>query len=131
MLVGVVAYRGPRFHLLYFPTLKQRKALNPYRCSSESGESCYLDSPTVSTPISPKYTPEPKHTGNDLDLGNAVGVTEDDANLRGGSALLGELADLLDDLLGGGLEPGGRGARVGDGGGRDALALAVKTAHFD
>ena len=58
-------------------------------------------------------------------------VTEDNTDLRGGSALLGELADLVDDLLGGGLEPRGRVARVGDGGGRDALAIAVKTTHVD
>lgn len=73
----------------------------------------------------------PKHTGHDLDLGNTVGVTENDTDLRGGRALLGELADLVDDLLGGGLEPRRRVARVGDGGGRDALALAVKTTHVD
>lgn len=68
-------------------------------------------------------------TGDNLDLGNAVGVTEDDTNLRGGSTLTGELANLVDDLLGGGLQPGGSGARVGDGGGRHALALAVKSTH--
>lgn len=71
-----------------------------------------------------------KHTSDNLDLGNTVGVTEDDTNLGGGSTLLGELADLVDDLLGGGLEPRGGVARVGDRGGRNALALGVKTAHF-
>ena len=40
-----------------------------------------------------------------LGLGNSVGITEDDANLRGGQTLLGELADLVDNLSGGGLEP--------------------------
>lgn len=57
-------------------------------------------------------------------------VTEDDTNLRRGRALPGEFADLLNDLLGGGLEPGRRVAGVGDGRGRDTLALAVKTTHF-
>jgi hypothetical protein len=71
-----------------------------------------------------------QHTGDNLDLGNTVGVTEDDTNLRGGSTLPGELADLLDDLVGGGLEPGGSGARVGESGGRNALSLAVKSTHL-
>lgn len=74
---------------------------------------------------------ERAHTGDDLDLGNTVGVTEDDTDLGRGGALLGELADLVDDLLGGGLEPRGGVAGVGDGGGGDALALAVKTTHLD
>lgn len=68
-------------------------------------------------------------TSDNLDLGNAVGVTEDDTDLRGGSTLTGELANLVDDLLGGGLQPGGSGARVREGGGRHALALAVKSTH--
>ena len=42
-------------------------------------------------------------TGDALDLGNAVGVTEDNADLRRGHALLGELEDLVGDLLRGGL----------------------------
>lgn len=57
-------------------------------------------------------------------------VTEDNTNLRRSSTLLSELADLVDDLVGGGLEPGRGGARVGDGGGGNALSLAVKTTHF-
>lgn len=74
---------------------------------------------------------ECKRTSNNLDLGNTVGVTEDDTNLGGSSTLTGELADLLDNLLGGGLQPGGSGARVGEGAGRHALTLAVKSTHFD
>ena len=58
-----------------------------------------------------------QRTSDDTDLGNAVGVAQDDTDLRGSSTLLGELADLLDDLLGGGLEPRRGSARVGDGGG--------------
>lgn len=59
-----------------------------------------------------------------------MGVTEDDTNLRRSGALSGELGDLLIDLLGGGLQPRGGGARVGDGGGGNALALAVKSTHL-
>lgn len=66
------------------------------------------------------------HTSDNLDLGNAVAVAENDTNLRGSGALPGELADLVNDLVGGGLEPGRRAAGVGDGGGRDALSLAVE-----
>lgn len=46
-----------------------------------------------------------RHTGNDLDLGNSVGITEDDTDLRRGSTLAGKLSDLLNDLLGSGLKP--------------------------
>ena len=69
-------------------------------------------------------------TGDNLDLGNAVGVTEDDTDLRGSGTLLGQLADLVDDLIGGGLQPSGSGARVGDRGGRNTLSVAVKSTHL-
>jgi len=68
-------------------------------------------------------------TSDNLDLRNTVRVPEDNTDLRGSCTLLGELADLVDDLLGGGLEPGGRGARVGDGAGGYTLSVAVKTTH--
>lgn len=80
--------------------------------------------------ISPFFFFSDFHTGDNLDLGNAVGVTEDDTDLRRGSTLSGELADLVDDLVGGGLQPRGGGAGVGESGGRNALALAVKSAHL-
>lgn len=51
-------------------------------------------------------------TSDALDLGNAVRVTEDDTNLRGGQTLLGELADVVLDVLGGDLEPRRRGTLV-------------------
>lgn len=70
------------------------------------------------------------HTGHDLDLGNTVGVTEDDTDLGGSGTLLGQLADVVDNLVRGGLEPRGSGARVGESGGGNALALGVKTTHF-
>ena len=60
-----------------------------------------------------------------------MAVTEDNTDLRGGGTLLRELADVLNDLLGGGLQPRRRGTRVGDGGRGNALSLAVKTTHFD
>ena len=71
-----------------------------------------------------------QRTSDDLDLSDTVGVTENDANLGRGSTLSGELADLLNDLVGSGLEPGGSGAGVGESGGRNALALAVKSTHL-
>ena len=64
-----------------------------------------------------------------LHLSNAVGVTEDDTDLRGSGTLLRELADLVVDLLGGGLEPCGRAARVGDGRSRYSLSVGVKSTH--
>lgn len=69
-------------------------------------------------------------TSNNLDLGNTVGVTEDNTDLGRSGTLLGQLADVVNNLVGGGLEPRGSGAGVGDGGGGNALALAVKTTHF-
>lgn len=66
---------------------------------------------------------------DDLDLGDAVRISEDDTDLRRRRSLLRELADLVNDLVGRGLEPGRRLARVGDGAGRDALAVAVQTTH--
>ena len=75
--------------------------------------------------------PEFRHTGDDLDLGNTVGVTEDHTDLRRGGTLLCELADLVNDLVGGGLEPGGGSARVGERRGADTLSLGMKTTHFD
>ena len=38
------------------------------------------------------------HTGHNLDLGNTVAVTEDNTDLRWGSALLCKLANLVDNL---------------------------------
>jgi len=69
-------------------------------------------------------------TGDDLDLGDTVAVTEDNTDLRGRGALLRELADLVDDLLGSGLEPCRGRARVGDGGGGNSLAVAVHATHL-
>ena len=75
--------------------------------------------------------PEFQHTGDDLDLSNTVGVTEDHTNLGRSGTLLCELADLVNDLIGGGLEPRRGAARVGERGGADALSLGMKTTHVD
>jgi len=64
-------------------------------------------------------------TGDVLDLGDAVGVTEDNSNLRRGKTLLGELADLVHNLLSGGLEPSGGRAAVGEGGAGNTLSIEV------
>jgi hypothetical protein len=69
-------------------------------------------------------------TGDKLDLGNTMAVAKDNTNLRGSGTLTGELGDLLNNLLGGGLQPRRSGARVGESGGRNALSLAVKSAHL-
>lgn len=42
-------------------------------------------------------------TSDNLDLSNAMAVTEDDTNLRWSCALLRQLADLVHHLVGGGL----------------------------
>jgi hypothetical protein len=68
-----------------------------------------------------------KRTSDNLDLGNAVAVTEDNTDLGRGSTLSGELADLVDDLVGGGLQPGGRRTAVGNSRGANTLSLAVHT----
>jgi len=56
-------------------------------------------------------------TSDNLDLGNTVRISEDDTDLGRSSTLLCELADLIDDLLGGGLQPRRRGSRVWNCGG--------------
>ena len=70
------------------------------------------------------------HTSDNADLGNAVGVTQDNTDLRGGGTTLGEAADLVNDLLGSGLQPCRGSARVGGSRRADTLSLGVKTTHF-
>ena len=64
---------------------------------------------------------------DETDLGNAVGITQYDADLRRGHASTGEFVDLFNDFGGGGLEPGGRTTGVGQGRGRNALSGRVHT----
>ena len=52
------------------------------------------------------------HTSDNLDLRDTVRISEDDTNLGWGGTLLCELADLVNNLLWGGLEPRRSGARV-------------------
>lgn len=54
-----------------------------------------------------------------------MGVTEDDTNLRWGQTLLGELADVVGDLLRGGLQPRGGSPLVGKD--RAGNTLATRT----
>ena len=69
--------------------------------------------------------------GDRLDLADAVRVTEDGADVGRGQALLGELADNVDDLLRGDLQPGGGRSLVGEGTAGDALAVAVHATHLE
>lgn len=89
------------------------------------------------------------HTSDNLDLGNSVRVTENNTDLRRVGTLPGKLADLLLNLVGGGLEPvkllvslvcsttdfpgdepawGSPG--VGNRGGRNTLSVRVKATHL-
>ena len=110
----------------------QNRLVISYRSTSRYGGSCYLFKIHVSLPISskPSTVALHEHTSDKLDLSNPVAVTQDNTDLRGSSTLFGELADLVNHLVGGGLEPRRGGTRVGDGRGRNALSLAVKTTHF-
>jgi len=62
-------------------------------------------------------------TGDDLNLGDSVGITKNNTNLGGQRTLTGELGYLLDDLFRGGLEPARRSPRVWNGRGRYALSI--------
>jgi hypothetical protein len=68
-------------------------------------------------------------TGDETDLGNAVRVTEDNTNLGGGETLTGELDDVLNNIIGSGLQPSRRSAAVGESRGRNALSGSVHTTH--
>jgi len=64
-------------------------------------------------------------TGDELDLGDAVRVSEDDADLGRGETSSGELEDLVGDLLRGGLGPRRLGSSVRESRGAHALSFAV------
>ena len=70
-------------------------------------------------------------TGHEADLGDTVRITEGDTDLGGRKTLAGKLGDVLDDVLGRGLEPGGGRAAVGESRGRNALAGSVHATHGD
>ena len=67
--------------------------------------------------------------GDRLNLADAVAVTEERADLRWPDALLSVVADQLDAVLGGELQPVRSGAAVRSGGRGDALARRVETTH--
>ena len=68
-------------------------------------------------------------TSDETDLGNSVTVSKDDTDLGRGHTLLGELEDLVLDILRGQLEPGGHSATVGEGRLGNTLARCVHTTH--
>ena len=67
--------------------------------------------------------------GDALDLGDTHGVTKSDTDLRGGHTLLGQLADLLNDILGSHLDPRSGLALVRQSGAAHTLTLAVHATH--
>ena len=73
--------------------------------------------------------PEDLVTGDESHLGDTVAVPENDSDLGRGQSLLGQLEDLLLDVVGGELQPVGDGATVGERRLRDALAGRVHTTH--
>ena len=75
-------------------------------------ESCFLPNYQYPLQIIPELMLSYR---NDFDLRNSMGITEDDTDLGGSCAFLSEAADLLNDLLGGGLQPGWRGTAERDG----------------
>ena len=60
-----------------------------------------------------------------------MAVPEDDTNLGGGQTLLGELEDLVLNLVGGQLQPLGDRPPVGESGLGNTLARCVHTTHVD
>ena len=62
-------------------------------------------------------------------LSDTMRVTQDNTDLRGGQTLLGESADLLHGLVGGGTSPGRSSALPGQRTSRDSLSVAVDTTH--
>lgn len=73
--------------------------------------------------------PQDLVAGHESDLGHTMGIPEDDTDLGGGQTLLGQLEDLVLDVIGGQLEPGGHGTTVGEGGLGNTLARCVHTTH--
>jgi len=70
-------------------------------------------------------------TGNKSHLRDTVRVPEGDTNLGRRKTLASKLRDVLDDILGGRLQPGRGGAAVREGRGRNALSGSVHATHGD
>lgn len=64
-------------------------------------------------------------TGDDLSLGNTVSVSQQNTDLRWGQTLSGVLDDLLNNLVGGQLEPSWSVSRVWNSGGGNTLSLKL------
>jgi hypothetical protein len=64
-----------------------------------------------------------------LDLGDTVGISQDDTNLRGGKALLGKLADVILNIGGRDLQPRWRRALVRESSLGDTLSWCMHTTH--
>jgi hypothetical protein len=60
--------------------------------------------------------------GDTLNLGDTVGVTKGNTDLGGGGSLLGKLDDLLNDVVGGDLNPAWGGLAVGEAATSDTLS---------
>lgn len=60
---------------------------------------------------------------HEADLGDTVAVPQDDTDLGGSETLPGELHDVVDDILGGGLQPRRGSAAVREGRGGWARAV--------
>jgi len=69
-------------------------------------------------------------SGDRVNLGDTVGVTEDDTDLGGGKTLLGELTDVLLNVGGRNLAPTGGSAFVRFGTLRDTLSWCVHASHL-
>jgi len=65
-----------------------------------------------------------------LDLGNAVAVTKSDTDLRRLCALLGQLNDLINEVVGGNLHPAWWRLSVREASASDTLAGGVHSSHF-
>jgi hypothetical protein len=70
-------------------------------------------------------------SGDRLDLGNTIGVTQDDTNLRGGQTLLGKLAHVVFDIGSRDLVPRRRSALVRKGTLGDTLSGSMHTTHAE
>merc|ERR1719223_1876921 len=68
--------------------------------------------------------------GHAFHLWNSVAIAEGDADLGGGASLLGELHDLLNEVISGNLNPAWGCLAVREASAGDTLALGVHSAHI-
>ena len=67
--------------------------------------------------------------GDEPDLGNTMGIPEDDTDLGWGQTLLGQLVNVLLDIFGGEFQPSRNRATVGESGLGNTLSRCVHTTH--